>query len=201
MKTKILSATLALTFFVPVFAQTLDKAKLDQFLDLLVEKNKGMGSLLIAKDGKVLYSHSFGYSQVNGNEKTPLNPETKYQISSITKTYTAVMIFQLIEEGKLKLSDTLDKFFPQIPNATRITMAHILAHRSGIHDPDPDGSWGLQPRTKNEVIARIAQEKPDFEPDSKVKYCNSCYVLLGYVIEKMDSKPYGEALKDRITLK
>jgi CubicO group peptidase (beta-lactamase class C family) len=202
MKTKVLSATLlALTFFVSGYAQTVDKAKLDQFLDRLLEKNKGMGSLLIAKDGNVLYSHSFGYSQINGNEKKPLTAETKYQISSITKTYTAVMIFQLVEEGKLKLTDTLDKFFPQIPNATRITMAQILGHRSGIHDPEPDGSWGLQPRSKDEVVARIAQGKPDFEPDTKVQYCNACYVLLGYIVEKADGKSYAEALKDRITSK
>jgi D-alanyl-D-alanine carboxypeptidase len=160
-----------------------------------------MGSLLLAKDGNVVYSRSFGYSQVNGNEKKPLTAETKYQLSSITKTYTAVMIFQLAEEGKLKLTDTLDKFFPQIPNAPRITMAQILGHRSGIHSPDPDGSWGLQPRTKDEVIARIAQGKPDFEPGTKVQYSNAGYVLLGYVVEKADGKPYAEALKDRITTK
>jgi D-alanyl-D-alanine carboxypeptidase len=82
MKSKVLSATLlALTFFVSGYAQTLDKGKLDQFLDRLLEKNKGMGSLLIAKDGNVLYSRSFGYSQINGNEKKPLNAETKYQLS------------------------------------------------------------------------------------------------------------------------
>jgi CubicO group peptidase (beta-lactamase class C family) len=202
MKTKVLSATLlALTFFVSGYAQTLDKAKLDQFLDRLLEKNKGMGSLLIAKEGNVLYNRSFGYSQINGNEKKPLNAETKYQISSITKTYTAVMIFQLVEEGKLKLTDTLDKFFPQIPKAARITMAHILAHRSGIHSPEADGSWGLQPRTKEEVIARIAQGKPDFEPDTKSQYSNVGYVLLGYIVEKVDGKPYAEVLKDRITSK
>jgi len=202
MRIKALIATLmALAFSIPGFAQSLDKTKLDKFLDLLLEKNKGMGSLLIAKDGNILYSHLFGYSQVNGNKKKPLNADTKYQISSITKTYTAVMMFQLVEEGKLRLIDTLDKFFPQIPNATRITMAQILGHRSGIHDPEPDGSWGLQPRTKDEVVARIAQGKPDFEPGSKTQYCNVCYVLLGYIVEKADGKPYAEALKDRIASK
>jgi len=197
----IIATLLVLTFSIPGFAQSLDKTKLDQFLDLLLEKNKGMGSLVIAKDGDILYSHLFGYSQVNGNEKKPLNADTKYQISSITKTYTAVMMFQLVEEGKLKLTDTLDKFFPQIPNATRITMAQILGHRSGIHDPEPDGSWGLQPRTRDEVVARIAQGKPEFEPDAKVQYCNACYALLGYIVEKADGKPYAEALKDRIASK
>jgi D-alanyl-D-alanine carboxypeptidase len=202
MKNKLLfSVLLTLTLMTAGHAQTLDKAKVDQLFDRLLEKNKGMGSLLIARDGNVLYSRSFGYSQINGNEKRPLNAETKYQISSISKTYTAVMIFQLVEEGKLKLTDTLDKFFPQIPNAPRITVAHILAHRSGIHSPEADGSWGLQPRTKEEVIARIAQGQPDFEPGSRTQYSNAGYNLLGYVVEKAGGKPYAEALKDRITSK
>ena len=144
------------------YAQTLDKAKLDRLFDRLLEKNKGMGSLTLAKDGKVLYSRSFGYSQISGNEKKPLTVETRYRIGSITKTFTAVMIFQLVEEGKLKLTDTLDKFFPQIPNAARIAIGQILAHRSGIHNLEADGSWGKQPRTKDEVVARIAQGQPDF---------------------------------------
>src|SRR5918992_6102347 len=133
MNTKTLFTTLLMLALVTAGrTQTLDKAKLNQLFDRLLEKNKGMGSLVLAKDGNVLYSRSFGYSQINGNEKKPLTADTKYRIHSITKTYTAVMIFQLVEEGKLKLTDTLDKFFPQIPNAARITIGQILAHRSGI---------------------------------------------------------------------
>jgi CubicO group peptidase (beta-lactamase class C family) len=202
MKSKMLFATLlTLVSFTAGYAQTLDKAKLDRLFDRLLEKNKGMGSLTLAKDGKILYNRSFGYSQINGTEKKPLTAETKYRIHSITKTFTAVMIFQLIEEGKLKLNDTLDKFFPQIPNAARITIGHILAHRSGIHDFEPDGSWRMQPRTKEEVLARIAQGRPDFEPDARNQYSNAGYLLLGYIVEKAGGKPYQEALKERITSK
>jgi len=202
MKTKMLFATLlTLVLFTAGYAQTLDKAKLDQLFDRLLEKNKGMGSLTLAKDGNVLYSRSFGYSQINGNEKKPLTAETKYRIGSITKTFTAVMIFQLVEEGKLKLTDTLDKFFPQIPNAAKITIGQILSHRSGIHNLEADGSWGMQPRTKDEVVARIAQGQPDFEPDARHLYSNAGYVLLGYIVEKVGGKPYQEALKERITSK
>src|SRR5207248_10253084 len=104
MKTKTLFTTLLMLALVtPGRAQTLDKAKLDQLFDRLLEKNKGMGSLTLAKDGKVLYSRSFGYSQINGNVRKPLTAETKYRIASITKMFTAVMIFQLVEEEKLKL--------------------------------------------------------------------------------------------------
>lgn len=182
-------------------AQTLDKAKLDQLFDRLLEKNKGMGSLTLVKDGNVVYSRSFGYRQINGSEKKPLTAETKYRIASITKMFTAVMIFQLAEEKKLRLADTLDKFFPQIPNAARITIGQILTHRSGIHDIEADGSFGKQPRTREEVVARIAQGQPDFEPDAMHRYSNAGYILLGYIVEKAGGKPYQEALKERITSK
>src|SRR4028119_1928186 len=135
MRNKILSVTLMIgALFTAVSAQTLDKAKLDQFFDRLAEKNKVMGSLTVARDGNVLYTRAIGYSQINGSERKPSTTATRYRIGSITKMFTAAMIFQFVEEGKLKLSDTLNKFFPQIPNAGKITIAHILSHRSGIQD-------------------------------------------------------------------
>src|SRR5690349_772169 len=139
MKIKVLFAgLLTLVLFTVAHAQTLDKAKLNQFFDRLSEKNKAMGSLTVAKDGSVLYSRSIGYSQINAAEKKTSTAATRYRIGSVTKIFTATMIFQLVEEGKLKLTDTLDKFFPQIPNAGKITIAHILAHRSGISDLTED---------------------------------------------------------------
>src|SRR5216117_1618489 len=121
MKKKILFATLLiLALFTAGHAETLDKAKLDQFFDLLAEKNKAMGSLTIAKDGNVLYTRAMGYSQINGTEKKPLTAASRFRLGSITKMFTATMILELVEEGKLKLTDTLDKFFPQVQNAQKI---------------------------------------------------------------------------------
>ncbi|HEY0098353.1 MAG TPA: serine hydrolase domain-containing protein [Pyrinomonadaceae bacterium] len=191
-----------LAVFTAVSAQTLDKAKLDQFFDRLAEKNKAMGSLTVARDGNILYTRAIGYSQINGSERKPATTATRYRVGSITKMFTAAMIFQLVEEGKLKLTDTLDKFFPQIPNAKKITIAHILAHRSGIHDfiKEPDfRSWSMNPRTKDETLAFIAKGTPDFEPGEKRSYSNAGYVLLGFVVEKLAGKPYQDALKKRIT--
>jgi CubicO group peptidase (beta-lactamase class C family) len=202
-KIKILSTILlALTFIASASAQYLDKAKLDQFFDRLAEKNKAMGSLAVARDGKVLYSRAIGYSQISGSERKPATTASRYRTGSITKMFTATMVFQLVEEGKLKLSDTLDKFFPQIPNAGKITIEHMLAHRSGIHDfvKEPDfRAWSLVPRTNAEMLAFITRGKPDFEPGEKRSYCNAGYVLLGYIVEKLDGKTYGDALKQRIT--
>jgi CubicO group peptidase (beta-lactamase class C family) len=180
-------------------AQSLDTAKLDELLDRLAEKNKGMGSLTLAKDGNVIYSRSFGYAQIDGDEKKPATAATRYRIASITKTFTGVMILQLVEEGKLSLTDTLDKFFPQIPNAARITIAQILLHRSGMPEIQPDGVWGKQHHTQEEFVARIAQGQPHFEPDARSLYNNAGYHLLGYIVEKAGGKPYQQALRERIT--
>src|SRR6185503_18754229 len=120
-----------------------------------------MGSLTIAKDGKVLYTRAIGYSQINGTEKKPLTAANRFRIGSITKMFTVVMILQLVENGKLKLTDTLDKFLPQIPNAQKITIAQILAHRSGIHDSILDRN--LRPAsntnavTKDELLAVVCK--------------------------------------------
>jgi CubicO group peptidase (beta-lactamase class C family) len=186
-------------------AQTPDKAKLDQFFDRLAEKNKAMGSLTIAKDGNVLYTRAIGYSQVSGTEKKPLTAANRFRIGSITKMFTAAVIFQLVEDKKLKLTDTLDKFFPQIANANKITIGHILAHRSGIHDSLIDKNLRLvsktEPITKEQLLALIAKGKPDFEPDAKHLYSNSGYAILGLIVEKVTGNPYEESLRKRITSK
>lgn len=206
MKIKILFATLlTLALFTVAHAQTLEKAKLDQFFDRLAEKNKAMGSLTITKDGKVLYTRAIGSSQINGIEKKPLTAVNRFRIGSITKMYTAAMILQLVEEGKLKLTDTLDKFFPQVPNAKKITIVQILWHRSGIpnikREQNSQGNVNTIPVTKDEILAQVVKATPDFEPDTKRSYSNSGYQVLGLILEKVIGKSYEEALKERISSK
>jgi len=206
-KIKIAFATLlTLASLTAGYAQPLDKAKLDQFFDRLAEKNKAMGSVTIAKEGKVLYTRAIGYGQINGTEKKPLNAANRFRIASITKMFTATMILQLVEEGKLKLTDTLDKFLPQVPNAQKITIAQILSHRSGIpnvrRERDSEGRRpSATPITKDETLALIVKATPDFEPDTKHLYSNSGYFLLGLIIEKLTAKSYAEVLEERITSK
>lgn len=195
-------AVLSLALFTTGYTQTLDKAKIDQFFDRLAEKNKAMGSLNISRDGQVLYTRSVGYSQINGTEKKPLTAATRQRIGSVTKMFTAVMILQLAEERKLQLTDHLDKFYPQIRNAQKITIAHILGHRSGIHDISEDRNFRarrLDGMTKDELLALIVQSKPDFEPDTRHAYSNTGYQLLGMLLEKITGKTYPEVLKEKIT--
>src|SRR5581483_5913726 len=203
MKNKILFVTsLTLALLTAGHAQTLDKIRLDQFFDRLAEKNKAMGSLTVAKDGKVLYTRAIGYSQISGTEKVPLTAASRFRIGSITKMFTAAMVLQLVEEGKLKLTDTLDKFYPQVPNARAITVAHLLAHRSGVPNVRRAGrDANTLPIGKDEMLALIAGARPDFEPDTQYRYSNSGYLLLGLILEEVTGQPYGEALRERIASK
>ena len=206
MNAKILfTAILTLTSLTAAHAQTLDKAKLDQFFDRLDEKKKAMGSLAIVKDGNVLYTRAIGYSQINETEKKPLTTANRFRIGSITKMFTATMTLQLVDEGKLKLTDTLDKFLPQIPNAGKITIAQILAHRSGIpnvrRERDPKIKVSTIPMEKDEMLALIIKATPDFEPDTKYHYSNAGYWVLGLILEKVTGKPYEQALEERLASK
>jgi D-alanyl-D-alanine carboxypeptidase len=169
-----------------------------------------MGNLIISNNGNVLYSRSIGYGQINETVKKPLTTTSRFRIGSVTKMYTAVMILQFVEEGKLKLTDLLGKFFPEIPNAGKITMAQILQHRSGIpnvrREPNPQRTESKSPTstipiTKDEMLALIVKSTPHFEPDTKHLYSNSGYFLLGLILEKLSGKSYEEVLEERISSK
>ena len=163
-----------------------------------------MGSLAISVDGQIIYSRAFGYRSINKGEKIVSDSHTKYRVGSITKMFTATMIFQLIEEGKLKLNDRLAKWFPELPNAQKITIGNMLDHRSGLHNFTADTAFWqyvTQPCAEAELTAIFAKQKPDFEPDEKAEYSNTNFVLLGYIIKRITKKAYSEELKERIVSK
>jgi D-alanyl-D-alanine carboxypeptidase len=186
------------------YAQTFNKAKLDSFFVALNTHDRSMGNIAIAANGVVVYQNAIGYSQVNKGLKTPATIETKYRIGSISKMFTATMIFQLIDEGKLSFETPLASYFPQLPNAQKITIGEMLDHRSGLHNFTSDSlytTYMTTPKSEAEMVAIIARQKSDFEPDTKAEYSNTNFVLLGYIIEKLTGKTYAEELRNRVTSK
>jgi D-alanyl-D-alanine carboxypeptidase len=183
-------------------AQQLNTAKLDSLLTSLATYNKMMGSLAVSRNGQVVYNHAFGYAQLE--PKTPATTATRYRMGSITKMFTAVMIFQLIEEKKLTLGTSLATFFPQLPNAKTITIDQLLSHRSGLHNITADGAYlgyMTQPKVQAELLTIMSNYPPDFEPGAKFDYSNSNYIVLGYIVEKLGKQPYAQALQKRIVAK
>lgn len=181
--------------------QGVDAAKLDRFFERLSEKNKAMGMVEIARNGSVEYGKAIGYARL-GERKQPWTAETRFRIGSVTKMFTAVIVFQLVEEKKLALTQTLDRFVPRIANAERITIEQMLSHRSGIHDVFEDSGFRKAgPISREELIEAIAKGAPDFEPGAKTAYSNAGYVLLATVIENVTGKSYAEVVEQRVCSK
>lgn len=186
------------------FRQNINIIKLDSFFNSLALHNLAMGSLTIFKDGIVQYKKAIGYSNIDNDKKIPADIYTKYRIGSATKMFTAVIIFQLIEDGKISLDQKLSAYFPNLPNAKKITISNMLYHRSGLHDYTHDTNyieWMDKPTTHDELLKIIKEKGSDFEPGTKADYSNSNYLLLGYIIEKVCKMPYAWALRKRITSK
>jgi D-alanyl-D-alanine carboxypeptidase len=183
-------------------AQDFDKARLDSLFDLLAIHNRAMGSVVLSKNGEIIYRKAIGYTLIDGPKKLPATPYTTYRIGSVTKMFTAVMIFQLIEEGKLSLATTLDKYYPQFPNSDRITIEHMLRHRSGLYNFTSDPGyivWNTTPKTEHEMLYGMSYYPAVFQPDEKFEYSNTNYVLLGYILKRITRKSYSENLEKRIT--
>ena len=133
--------TLTLTSTPTAHAQTPSPAtKMTAVLDFAAH-NGFQGQVLAISNGKTVFEQARGAG---------IDSTTVFSIGSITKMFTAALILQLVEDGKLKLTDTLDKFYPQVPNAKKITIEQVLAHRSGIHDAIIDPKLRLAPKTESD---------------------------------------------------
>lgn len=181
-----------------LFAQNFDKAKMNTFFDAVETNNQGMGSVSIFKDGTEVYSRSIGFADVAAKQRA--NAQTKYRIGSITKTYVAVIILQLIEEGKLTLDTKLSKFFPKVENSDKITIEHMLRHRSGIFNIINASyvSWKTEKHTREALLNRIYEAGTVFEVDEKYAYSNSGFLLLTFIAEDIEKASIAEILNKRI---
>ncbi|WP_299312023.1 serine hydrolase domain-containing protein [uncultured Aquimarina sp.] len=180
-------------------AQTFNKERIDSLFNLLEIHNQGMGSISIYKNGKEVYKNSIGYLDVEN--KIVSNSKTKYKIGSITKTFTATLIMQLVDEKKLSLGTFLVDYFPEVSNANKITIEHMLRHRSGLFNLTEDEDfmkWMLVPNTRKQMLDRIVKREVDFQPDEKTAYSNTNYLLLSYIAEEIEGKTYSEILESRI---
>ena len=184
-----------------IFAQSIhNKIKLDSTYDAFAKYDKAMFRIKVQKDGKDIYEKNVGFADLE-SETIP-DDNTKYRIGSVTKTFTAALIFKAIDEGKLKQTDKLAKFFPKIKNADIIDIASLLNHTSGIQNINQSKFYDLiknkeQPRDLLlEMIYRLPSVSP---PEYRYSYCNTGYIILGYILEKVYGQSYSDILKEKIT--
>ncbi len=199
MKKSIYIIFLCLFASLGAICQDIDKNKLDSYFDTIEKNNKFMGSVAISKNGKLIYTKSVGYRDVEAQKEA--NENTTYRIGSISKTFTATLVLKAVEDNRLYLDQTIDRYFPTIENATKITISHLLNHRSGIANftnNDDYMEWNTQPKSEKEMVEIIAASGSVFEPDTKAEYSNSNYVLLTYILEKAFDMPYAKLLEQHI---
>ncbi len=185
----------------PAFAQSEPnlEAQVDAYVKPYVETGNFSGAILIARQGKVLFSK--GYGMANREWAIPNTPETRFQIASVSKPFTAAAIFMLQQQGKLSIQDPLSKFVPDYPQGDLITLDHLLSHTSGVPNvnqfPEYDEK-ARSPLTLTQVVALFKDKPLDFQPGEKYSYSNSNYNLLAFVIEKVSGMEYGEFLRRNI---
>lgn len=196
-------AFLFIAFSLNSFGQSETKyKKIDSLLTYLASNNKFMGSVSIQESDKIVFEKNYGFADVKNKIKA--DASTRYKIGSITKMFTSVVIFQLIEEKKLTLDTKLSKFFPSIKNSENITIDNLLTHSSGIYSFTDDADYSEYaklPKTRSELMKKIKAGNPNFEPNEKSEYSNSNFVLLGWIIEDLTKKTYAQNIDLRIIKK
>lgn len=174
--------------------------KFDEYLNALVEQGRFTGSVLVARDGKVVFNKGYGFANVEFD--APNAPETRFRLGSITKQFTAAAVLLLQERGKLNVQDPICKYMDNCPAAwSEVTIHHLLSHTGGIPSftsfPDYLPKM-MMPVTVQEMIARFKDKPLDFKPGEKWNYSNSGYYLLGYVIEKAAGESYESFLQKNV---
>ncbi len=168
------------------------KEAIDSVLGYFQENHAFSGRVTMKKNDEILYDGDYNlFGKGKGN----------YKIGSVTKVFTAVLVFQLIEERKLTLTTPLSTFYPEIKYSNEITIENLLSHTSGIYEIlewDDYYATRNQYFTKQQILDLIKIGKPEFKPNKDCSYSNSNYILLGYILEDITRKTYAQLIEERI---
>ncbi|MDR8392470.1 beta-lactamase family protein [Aliifodinibius sp. S!AR15-10] len=200
-RTLVLLIVLTLFVCLQLPAQPTDFGKVDSLVGSYADQELFSGAVLVARDGEV---YSNGYGMANRSWSISNSADTRFQVASLTKSFTAILVLQLVDQGSISLNDPLSMYLPDYPAqyAADVTVRHLLSHTSGIPSYTNFESW---PDTTSRVDVRpanfvnvIAQRELLFPPGTDFSYSNSNYFLLGIIIEKITGMSYGRVLQDRI---
>jgi CubicO group peptidase (beta-lactamase class C family) len=145
-----------------------------------------------------------GYGFADLEDSTRATPRTVFRIGSITKQFTAALVMQLVQEGRIALDDTIQKFLPDFPaQGHRVTIRHLLTHTSGIKSyTDLGPEWQRVQRldlSKDTLMALFATKPFDFAPGERYRYDNSGYYLLGVILEQVTGRTYQQLVEERLS--
>ena len=176
--------------------------QLDDYVRQYEKAGLFMGTVLVADQGKVVLQK--GYGLANRDKATPNTPETKFRIGSLTKQFTAALVLQLVEQGKLKLDGKVADYLPNYPQpaGARITLHQLLAHTAGLPDytalPTFATAVMRSHQEPTQLVALFSGLPLEFAPGTQYHYSNSGYVLLGAIIEQVTGKPYAQVFQENI---
>ncbi len=176
---------------------TADKEhRINEFIALLEKENQLGGGITITEKGKDTYSRTFG---VNAEK---LDSEITFQIGSVTKMFTAVLVAQLVEKGALKFDTKLENYFPNVKGAKDISIKQMLNHTSGLGDyvvkNDSLFYWLLDVQTEQELLNEIHRQDLVFQPGDSMQYSNSAYYLLARIVEKENRMDFKKCVQKHI---
>ena len=156
-----------------------------------VDARTFMGSVLVARKGKIIFNHSYGMADLEWS--VPNSPTTRFNIASMTKQFTAAAILLLEDRGKLKTSDPVKKYLPDAPSSwDNITIYHLLTHTSGISDD----AAKYQPGPPELLLFN---DLPlDFQPGERWSYTNLGYIVLGYLLERVVRQSYEAFVQENL---
>jgi len=189
-----------------IYAQAPKPDPVQKSIDSLVlphfQPNEPGVSILIARQGKIIYEKSFGSANIELN--VPLQPGMVFKIGSVTKQFTAIGILQLVEQGKISLQDSIQKYINDFPSKGHtITIENLLTHTSGIKDYN-DADTTHNPYIERQDFRPLQLIKSfnywplEFEPGTRYSYSNSGYVLLAYIIEKVSGESYHAYMEKNV---
>ncbi|HEX8608298.1 MAG TPA: serine hydrolase domain-containing protein, partial [Pedobacter sp.] len=172
--------------------------ELDAFMRKLIQADVFSGTVLLAKDEKVIFNKAYG--EANKDFGIANRTDTKFNLASLNKMFTSIAIAQLVEQGKLSFDDPLSKFMPDFLTkeaAEKIKIKHLLTHSSGL------GSYSVKAsrtgvRTVDDFLKLAKEEKLAFEPGTNQKYSNNAFLVLGKVIEKASGQNYFDYVRENI---
>lgn len=177
------------------------RAEAASIADAYATSGRWHGGLLVASGKTVIYRGAAGVAdRATG---APNTPDLRYDIGSISKPFTAIIVLQLVQSGDLALDDTIREHLPEYagPGADRITIHHLLSHTSGIPDyvmATPGYFQDLPNYDEETLLARMAELPLEYEPGDGFGYSGTGYVLLGAIVEAVTGRPFPETLEERI---
>ncbi|RZJ68726.1 MAG: serine hydrolase [Flavobacterium sp.] len=176
--------------------------KINQLIQAYADQGKFNGSALVSENGSVIFKKGFG--QANMEWDIANAPDTKHRLGSITKQFTAALVLQLVEKGKLDLNAPISKYLPDYPKATgdKITLHHLLTHTSGVPSytsfPNFFSETSRDYYSPKDFVKLFCDLPLEFAPGEKFNYSNSGYFLIGYIIETVTGKSYETCLQENI---